>query len=327
MSQRAARSTFAAARPAGKSQLDHLGSRCVGEKPEGPDSGAEESDNRSPDGGGHVHDARIARDQRHGMPQHRPGTLQSEKTSRIDYPPRSSVGEEGPQGCIIGPAYDSQVEALRRETLDQRAPMLERPPLGRVCGARRQGDQGTVRNRIGSAEPVSGFLLGLGCQKEIRCFSVGLYLKITSRLEVALGHRSGITVEVPLGVDQNSSSHPMFGVPAPTPRHQGPEQSGADAIVEVQQMGVAIGSELGGNAGQAPLAGHTEHPAHVGIVADQWGVHLLGEHGNARRRMAAPDRTEEWSGQENVADGAESHGQHVRSGGSVVHGVKVQRER
>jgi hypothetical protein len=39
--------------------------------------------------------------------------------------------------------------------------------------------------------------------------------------------------------------------------------------------------------------------------------------------MAVPDGAEQRSGQEDVADRAEAHGQDVRRSGGVVHGEKV----
>jgi hypothetical protein len=64
----------------------------------------------------------------------------------------------------------------------------------------------------------------------------------------------------------------------------------------------------------------------MGVVTQQRDVRLLGEHGDPGRRMTMPNGAEEWSGQEDVTDRAEAHGQDVRSRGGVVHGVKVQRE-
>jgi hypothetical protein len=43
--------------------------------------------------------------------------------------------------------------------------------------------------------------------------------------------------------------------------------------------------------------------------------------------MSVTDGAEERSGQEDVANGAEAHGQDVRGSGLVRHGEKVQRER
>jgi hypothetical protein len=61
-------------------------------------------------------------------------------------------------------------------------------------------------------------------------------------------------------------------------------------------------------------------------VAEQRGKRLLGEHRDPGARMALADGAQEGSGQENVADRTEAHGQNVRSGEGIGHGVKVQRE-
>jgi hypothetical protein len=64
---------------------------------------------------------------------------------------------------------------------------------------------------------------------------------------------------------------------------------------------------------------------HVWVMAEQWRVHQLREHGKPGLGMAPPERSEEGCGEEYIADGAEPHGQDVWSW-SVEHGVKVQRK-
>jgi hypothetical protein len=95
--------------------------------------------------------------------------------------------------------------------------------------------------------------------------------------------------------------------------------------VKIESVRVLPGSELGCHTGERATRGYPNDALDVGIVTEQWSVGLLGKHGDAGRRMAVPDGAEERSGQEDVADRAEAHGQDVRSSGSVVHGQKLLR--
>ena len=97
--------------------------------------------------------------------------------------------------------------------------------------------------------------------------------------------------------------------------------------MKIEPMSVLPGSKLGGQAGERAVGVHSDDSFDMGIVTEQRSVGLLREHGDAGRWMTVPDGAEERSGQEDVADRAEAHGQDVRSSRGVVHGVKVQRER
>jgi hypothetical protein len=97
--------------------------------------------------------------------------------------------------------------------------------------------------------------------------------------------------------------------------------------MQIEQMSVPAGSELGRHAGQGAAGLHADHPLHVGILAEERDIRSLREHSDTRAWMTVPDGAEEGGGQEHVADGAEAYRQGVWGGGSVVHAEKVQRER
>jgi hypothetical protein len=91
-------------------------------------------------------------------------------------------------------------------------------------------------------------------------------------------------------------------------------------------MGVFLCSQLGGDTGERPAYLESNDSIHVRVMAEQRDVGLLGDHADAGRRMPEADGAEQRSGQEDIADRAEPHGEHVRRGGRVGHGGKVQRE-
>jgi hypothetical protein len=95
--------------------------------------------------------------------------------------------------------------------------------------------------------------------------------------------------------------------------------------VQVQEVGVSAGAELSRQVAQTAFWFGGEDPADMRIVAEQRGVCWFGKYGDIRFRVALPDGAEQWSGQKNIADGAETHGQDIRCGGKVVHGGKVLR--
>jgi hypothetical protein len=132
---------------------------------------------------------------------------------------------------------------------------------------------------------------------------------------------------VSFGVNQERSRYPMFGIGVPPAGHQRAQHPGAQAIVQVESMGVSARSQLGRDTRKRPASPETNHPIDVGIVAKQRDMSLLGEHRNTGCRMPEADGAEQWSGQEHVADGAEPHGQDAWRSGMVDHGGKVQRER
>ncbi|HEX5575230.1 MAG TPA: hypothetical protein VFX42_05100, partial [Gemmatimonadales bacterium] len=103
-------------------------------------------------------------------------------------------------------------------------------------------------------------------------------------------------------------------------QHPAPE-----AIVEVQEVGVSAGTELSRKLAQTAFWFGREDPGDMWIVAEQGGMGWFGEYGDTRPRVALPDGTEQWSGQKDIADRAETHGQDIRCGGRVVHGGKVLR--
>jgi hypothetical protein len=109
----------------------------------------------------------------------------------------------------------------------------------------------------------------------------------------------------------------------PSARDQDAKHAGAETIVKIEPMDVLAGSKLGGHAGEGATGLYPDDAVDVGIVTEQWGVCLLGEHGDAGRWMPVAYGAEERSGQEDVADRAEAHGQDGRGRGGVVHGEKV----
>jgi hypothetical protein len=103
----------------------------------------------------------------------------------------------------------------------------------------------------------------------------------------------------------------MLGVRPPTTRHQYPEQPGSEAVVQIQQMGVPPRSQLGRHSGQCLFVRHPKNPIEMGVVAQQWYIHLFGEHADACGGVTLSDRPKQRRGQENVSDRAEPHRENV----------------
>jgi hypothetical protein len=95
--------------------------------------------------------------------------------------------------------------------------------------------------------------------------------------------------------------------------------------VEVQQVGIAMSPELGGDIRYAVIRGNTDHLADIGVIAEKWSVTELRKHGYAGCGMSPANGAEERSDQEYIADGAEPDGQNVWRCWGVEHGVKVLR--
>jgi hypothetical protein len=127
-------------------------------------------------------------------------------------------------------------------------------------------------------------------------------------------------------MNEHGPGEAMLGVGAPTTGHEDAKHPGSDAIVQVQQVRVPVGAQLGPDGDQAAFRGYPEDMVHMRVMAEQGGVHQLREHAYPGGRMAPPESSKKWSGEEDIADGAEPHGQDVWSW-RVEHGVKVQRKR
>jgi hypothetical protein len=63
------------------------------------------------------------------------------------------------------------------------------------------------------------------------------------------------------------------------------------------------------------------------VLVQQRCICLFREHRQATGGMSSSECAKEGRREKNVADRAETHREDVRSGGRVVHGVKVQCER
>lgn len=94
--------------------------------------------------------------------------------------------------------------------------------------------------------------------------------------------------------------------------------------MQIEQMGVLVAPELGGQAQERAAGGETEDPLNMRVVAEEGNVLPFREYGDAGPGMRAPDCPQEWRGEKNVTDGAEANRKDVRRGGRVGHGQKLQ---
>ena len=140
-------------------------------------------------------------------------------------PPRSPPGlrrrrQRRPQRGIVGPAhYRPHRTSLATDRLDQRPPVLQRPPLGGVRGAGRHRDHGPLWSPVPPppATPPPARCASAPRKNSGGC-AIGRHVEVARRGEVALGHRPAIAVAVSLGVDQQRAGQPVLGVGASSGR-------------------------------------------------------------------------------------------------------------
>jgi hypothetical protein len=97
--------------------------------------------------------------------------------------------------------------------------------------------------------------------------------------------------------------------------------------MKIEQMGVVVTPELGGQAQERAAGCKPHHALNIRVVAQERNVLPLGEYSHPRPGVSVPDGPQERRGEENVSDGAETNRQDVRSAGRVGHADKVQRQR
>ena len=112
----------------------------------------------------------------------------------------------------------------------------------------------------------------------------------------------------------------MLRVCGPVAGRERAEGATPEAAMQIEPMGEGSSSNLPGKIAQRPTGSERDDAVHVWIVAEQRRVSRLGDHGQPGVTVALPDRAEQGSGQEDVADRAEAHGQDIRRWRSVGHG-------
>src|SRR6266508_4267712 len=128
MAERAAFRAHRRTRPAIEIELEHLRLLGIGKEAERLDGRSEERDDARADAGGHVHHAGVARDEHRGTGETRARLLQRELSCRVVHAGTELAGELPVARAADGDESVSHTAQLLRE----RAPVAERPALGRV---------------------------------------------------------------------------------------------------------------------------------------------------------------------------------------------------
>ena len=96
--------------------------------------------------------------------------------------------------------------------------------------------------------------------------------------------------------------------------------------MQIEQVSIAIPSQLGSQAEDRASGSQAKHPMDMRIMTEQGHVLALGEDSDLGVGPSMPNSTQKWRGKEDVADRAEANRQDVRRSG-VGHRLKLQRER
>ena len=138
------------------------------------------------------------------------------------------------------------------------APVLQRPALGGVRRPRRDGhDVGLgLRSPPTISQSPPPARSASAPTKNSGGATVGRHAEIACGGEVALGYRPPIAIAVSLPVNQQGPGPAVLGIGAPVAWHQRAKRPAPEVVVQVEQVGVLVPPELGGQpeqrAGPAP---------------------------------------------------------------------------
>src|SRR4029453_5512970 len=139
-------------------------------------------------------------------------------------------------------------------------------------------------------------------------------------LEVALGHRQDVSVEIAFVADQGATLASAGIEAAPPPRHQQPKNSRPQGAVEVEEVSVVPESKLTGHRRDRILGVQGQHIVEMRVIGEEWSKRGLGQRRDGRSWMPCREGAEQRSDEQDVAGGAETDGQDSRVAG---HGNKL----
>jgi hypothetical protein len=177
-----------------------------------------------------------------------------------------------------------------------------------VRSTRRYADEWPTVCHPGAFKPGPGISDRIWTKKEIWRGAIRNHVQLVGGFEVTLCDRPSVLIPAPFRLDQQCAGQTMLGVHRPIPRDQSLEQPASKAAMQIQEMAVPLGPQLPRKLAEALAGIQTDHSAQVGIMAEQRSVHPLGEHGNTGRWVSPADGAEQRSGEENIADRAETYG-------------------
>ena len=231
VAQRAAIRTHRRAGPAVEIQFHDARARGIREEAERLHGWPEQRDDWCAHARGHVHHTGVAGDE-HGCPREAGAGLLKGEFSRCI---RDRRPESAYQLAIIGATDRHQCIAHALQSLDQRLPVPNRPPLGGVRGARGESGDGFAFEPALS-EPPRDALARCGRQKKLRRPSVRLDVEGTHGFEVTLGNRDMSAVDVDLCRDQCRASEFPLGIPRPTAPDQPAQRRAAQTAVQIEPV-------------------------------------------------------------------------------------------
>src|SRR5256885_1897176 len=148
------------------------------------------------------------------------------------------------EAAVLRPAHDNGPVAAVAQLLDERAPVSDRPALGRVSRAGSQGREPGVREPT-LHQPLRHTLRRAATEVELRGTAIGARVELSRRLEVTLRDRDAGAVGIELGGDEQGAGELALAVPRPAAADQQAQQGAAHAAVEVEPV-------RGGERRQAP---------------------------------------------------------------------------
>src|SRR2546427_1861084 len=148
------------------------------------------------------------------------------------------------EAAVLRPAHDNGPVAAVAQLLDERAPVSDRPALGRVSRAGSEGREPGVREPT-LHQPLRHTLRRAATEVELRGTAIGARVELSRRLEVALRDRDAGAVGIELGGDEQGAGELALAVPRPAAADQQAQQGAAHAAVEVEPV-------RGGECRQAP---------------------------------------------------------------------------
>src|SRR6266850_4795088 len=303
------------ARPAPQIALQHLRPAAIRKEPEQLDRRPEQRDHTRADSGCHVHHAGVARDDDGGARETRAGVLQRELSRGAVHAGTELTGELGvaPPGAADG---DESV-SHRAQLFGEGDPVANGPALGRMCGARgERRERLAIQAALG--EPARDPLARRRRQKKLGWAAVGLHVECARRLEVALGDRHVLAVDVDLRRDQRGPGELALGIGRPLAWHEQAQRGTPEAAVQVEPVRRPERAQPAREVGDPLVRLELDDPVEVRILDQQRRQGALGDEIQLRVGMTPVQRAHERSGEEDVADGAEPDAQDAQHAANVV---------